>query len=205
MTPNITDEQRKQIEYSSTEYANKEIGVFKYLGATAAREQWHQTYKDFEAGYTAACHQKDQEIARLRAEIKEHVDNINSMGQMVSDTMGRVVQLKKQLGQPHVHTNDLLDFFMGELWAYTTNLEGIHIGSNNFDKDQVMRFVFDQTKEIMAFLNYAGWCNSSFREGQTWEQFVDWQLDELNKENTDLQRKEFIKKFIAKFNVVINP
>lgn len=71
MTPNIIEEQRKPIEQASAEYANKEIGNFKYLGSIAAREQWHQTYKDFEAGYAAAWQQKHDEIARLRKALKQ--------------------------------------------------------------------------------------------------------------------------------------
>lgn len=159
------------------------------------------------SAHTTCGRQYMGEIEKLRAERDMAITDAHTLAKMQSEAMGWVVGLKKRLQseKPELYyLGELMNFFMGELWQYTTNLEGVHIGSNDRTKDDIMMWVFKETKEVMEFLNYAGWCNSFYNEGKTWQEFVDWQLDELNNEKAEPRRKEFIRKFIAKFNIVLN-
>jgi hypothetical protein len=98
-----------------------------------------------------------------------------------------------------IAVNKLLEFVLIKLNQEINDLAGSHIGAAYITGADLGVKVAVKANKILEFLNYVGWCHGFIEEGQTLEEFIDWQLDRLNHPSTDEETKKFIKEGLDTF------
>lgn len=93
----------------------------------------------------------------------------------------------------------LLEFILTKLNQEMIDLEGVHIGSAYKSVEQLATEISLKASKVLVFLNYAGWWTQFLTDDKTIEEFIDWQLDQMNDPSTSEDRKEFIRKGLDEF------